>query len=94
MITLQMLQEEKSIPQIAEERNLAQSTIEGHIAHLISKQKLSIYDYVEVPDIEDITKAIKGHLDLSLNELKQKLPDRFTFGQLRAVKGFLEITKD
>ncbi|MBL0119927.1 MAG: helix-turn-helix domain-containing protein [Saprospiraceae bacterium] len=94
MITLQMLQEEKSIPQIAEERNLAQSTIEGHIAHLIGEQKLSIYDYVEIPDIEDITKAIKGHLDLSLNELKQKLPDRFTFGQLRAVKGFLEITKD
>ncbi len=90
MITLQMLQEEKSIPQIAEERNLAPGTIESHIADLIGEKKLSIYDYVEVPDIEDISKVIKGHLELTLTELKQKLPEKYTFGQIKAVVKHLE----
>lgn len=87
--TLHILQQGKSISEIAEVRSLTAATIKGHVAHYIEKGKLELKDYMEAPDMAKIMLAFENEPDKSLSELKEVLKNAYDYGDLNMVKAHL-----
>lgn len=75
----------KSIEEIAEERQLHATTIEGHLSYYISKGELDINTFVSSEKQEAITKAAETFGVASLRLLKDNLPEEISFGEIRMV---------
>jgi GTPase SAR1 family protein len=85
-ISFEMWKEGKSIPEIAEERGLAVSTIEGHLAKFVRSGDIAVESLVDTEKIKKITAYFLSHPESeSLTEAKAALDDAITFGELRFV---------
>ncbi|MEZ4906814.1 MAG: helix-turn-helix domain-containing protein [Saprospiraceae bacterium] len=84
-ITLDMYNSGLKPEEIAKERNLALSTIESHLAKFILTGELSIHDFISQEKLNEFDIKTKG-MDLNiLNELKTKLGNDFSYGELRMI---------
>lgn len=92
-ISYNLLREGKTIEEIAKERNLAVSTIEGHIAAFISTGEVKIDELIPEKDRDLIMEAASESGWESLALLKEKLPPQITFGQLRMMKAHAEFSE-
>jgi hypothetical protein len=79
----------KSIAEIAAERNLAASTIEGHLAHFVSTGQLAINKVMDATKIETIQKAIQANTEEGLTPVKEALGEYASYSDLRFVKNHL-----
>lgn len=84
-ISFKMFKDGNSIPEIALERDLQISTIKGHLATFVLKGKLKVEEIMDKEKVEKLRKLIKKENFDSLNELKSKLDDEFSYGELRLV---------
>jgi nucleoside-triphosphatase THEP1 len=75
----------KSIDEIAKERNLAQSTIEGHIAELIKDGLIEIDGLLDAQSISDIKSQIINNRDGLISEIKAGLNDKYSYNQIKWV---------
>ena len=75
----------KSVPEIAEERNIAVQTVEGHLSFFIANGQLQVDDFVTPAKKALIQQAIKEHGHAVLSQLKQVLPEDIGFGEIRMV---------
>ncbi|MFT3909574.1 MAG: helix-turn-helix domain-containing protein [Ferruginibacter sp.] len=64
----------KSFSEIAKERNLALTTIEGHMAYFIEKGELNIDELLDKDKQEKIRSVLKNSETSSLQSLKELLP--------------------
>lgn len=83
--TLQLFKEGKTIDEIAVLRNLAISTVEGHLAYFVRNGELSIDQLVEGEKITAILKVIDEVGSESIGRIKSRLGEEFEFGEIRAV---------
>ena len=67
------------------ERNLAVSTIEGHLAYFIALRKLDISEFLTKEQVDEIAGFFKERNTESLAEAKVNFGERFLYGQLRMV---------
>ncbi len=82
-LTLELLKTGLKPDEIAKKRNLALSTIESHIAKMISKGELSILDFISKEKLEEFDKLTIG-MDLNfLGEIKSNTGDFFSWSELR-----------
>src|SRR5262249_10498731 len=75
----------KTIAQIAAERNLAVSTIEGHLAYFIARRELDISEFLTKEQVDEISDFFEERNTESLAEAKAHFGERFLYGQLRMV---------
>ncbi len=80
----------KSIEEIANERGLAQSTIEGHLAFFVGSGELSLDMVVPPSKSETILSCLKAHSPLSLGEAKVILGDSFSYTEIRMVQQYFK----
>ncbi len=86
-ISFGMWKEGKSIAEIAEQRGLAVSTIEGHLAHYVHSGDIAIEKLVDKEKISAITDFFLSHPETTtLSEAKAVLDDAITFNELRLVR--------
>jgi ATP-dependent DNA helicase RecQ len=84
--SLELFQQGKSIDEIAELRSMASTTIEGHLAHFVYNGTLKINELVTEEKTETILQAIReAGGNMGLTPLKQKLGDRYSYGEIRLV---------
>ncbi len=83
--------EGKSISEIAEQRNLTVSTIEGHLAYFVIKGDIDINVLVPEKSQSLIKDAIKTFGRESSKTLKDNLPEDIRYGDIRLV---LEMEKN
>ena len=84
--SLEMFRDGKSVAEIATERGLGVSTIEGHLASFIPKGKLRLDELVPIEKVETIRKAVmKFSEDGRLSPIKEHLGDEYSYGEIRAV---------
>jgi len=84
--TLQMLQDGKSVDQIAKERELTVGTIEGHLAKAVEAGSISIYKFMNDDEVTEIANAIAQlPNEFSSKDLYVTMKGKFGYGQLRAV---------
>lgn len=91
MESLELFKSGKSVAEIAAIRNLTASTIENHLAFFIELGKIKVIELVTREKIQQIEKAIQLHGDLSLNVLKNELGENISYGEIRAVIGYLKL---
>lgn len=80
-----LYREGKSIEEIAKERKLAITTIEGHFASFVEKGELDINKMVSIEKQNLIKEAAKIHGRDSFKILKENLPEEVTYGEIRMV---------
>ena len=83
--SLEMFLAGKNIEQITRERDLARSTIVGHLASFIKSGKIKLEDLIEPEKIKKLQKLIRKTPYDSLSDLKAKLGEEYSYEDLRLV---------
>ena len=82
-ITLQMFNGGLTIEEIAKERQFTINTIEGHLADQIVAGKVEPTKVIAKEKLDSIYKAIDKLDTTKLNDLKELLPNNFSYGEIR-----------
>jgi ATP-dependent DNA helicase RecQ len=93
MISYDLFRRGKTTSQIAQIRQLAISTIEGHLAFYILNGQIKVTELVSEQKISRIEEAIKKYGDMALLPLKQFLGEDASYGEIRAVVNYLRRNK-
>lgn len=88
--TLLLYKQGKTIEEIASDRNLTLTTIEGHFAKLIQQGEISITKVLPAEKLFPILEAIKNQPEPGLANLKTTLGDKFSFGEIRMALAYYE----
>ncbi|WP_295878364.1 helix-turn-helix domain-containing protein [uncultured Thiohalocapsa sp.] len=78
-----------SIQQIAEQRALKPTTIEGHLAHFIGTGELAVTDFIDAGKLARITAALKENGTDTFGAAKAALGDDCSYGELKMVRAHL-----
>jgi GTPase SAR1 family protein len=92
MITFNLYKEGWTVEQIAKERDMAVSTIDGHLAHFVGTGELSVDEFVPA----DLTALIAENIedgDFRMGPVKSALGDQISWSELRYVMKHLEYLK-
>lgn len=84
--SFEMFEKGATVEEIAEERELATSTIEGHLSRFVGSGELDVGRLVSPEKQEAIAEAFDAHPDASLGEIKAALGDDYGWGELRLVQ--------
>lgn len=87
--SLRLYKEGKTIEEIATERGMATTTIEGHLASFIPSGEVLVSDFVNEKDIAEIKAAIASLDTTQLTPLKQHFGDKFSYSTLRMAVAYL-----
>jgi len=87
-ISLQLFKKGNTLMEIASQRHLAISTIEGHLAGFITTGEIDIFSIVDPMKLEKILKIIEQHPSLPSSELKKLLGDDCSYGQIKAAMNY------
>ncbi len=89
-ISFDMFMSGKSVRKIAMERKLAESTIEGHLAHFVGKGMLMPNELVAPDKVEHIAGYFQEHANASNADAKAELGDQYSYGEIKIVRTYLE----
>ncbi len=89
-ITLQLYEEGKNFAEIATERNLAISTVEGHLLHFIPSEEVEVHAFVSDGKLQTIIDLIQSEPGNKSTFYKEKLGSNFSYVEIRAVMKWLE----
>jgi hypothetical protein len=84
-MTYELFRAGKPVEEIATIRNLAPGTIETHLAHLVREGRLHITEVVGGQKLEDIVKVMDEVGTESIVEIKNRLGEEYSYGDIRAV---------
>lgn len=75
----------KSIDQIAQERGLVRSTIEGHLAHFVGLGELDILDILPKTAVQEIEQFFADNQTGSAKPAKEHFGDKYSYGEIQLV---------
>lgn len=85
-VTFELFQEGKTMEEIASERQLGVSTIEGHFAKLIQQEKIDITDVLDPKRISEIESYLEEAEGKTLGTIKEELGDKVSYAELKLVQ--------
>lgn len=91
-ISLHLLQQGKDIEDIAKERGLARSTIEGHLMQFIVSGEVKLNQLVSKENEGFIRKAIALSKEKNAGAIRAALGETFTYNEIKAV--FLQMERE
>ncbi len=93
-VTLDLFKEGKTIERIATLRNLAVSTIEGHLAEFVATGEINVLKILAPQKLDIILKVIAAEKEnLTATNVKNKLGDEYTFGEIRIAMAYAKFTE-
>ncbi|MFA5816477.1 MAG: helix-turn-helix domain-containing protein [Bacteroidales bacterium] len=87
-ISFDLYREGKSIKEIAAERSLAVSTIEGHLIQYVAKGLIDVFRLVDQEKVAKVLKIAKEIDTMSLGPLKDRLGEEVTYSELRFIMAY------
>ena len=90
-LTLNLLKSGRSIPEIAQERGFAVSTIEGHLAHYIGTGELKIDDAMDYDRVITLAKYFHQKPSETFSSAKAHFGDEFSYGEIKMVLAFMKL---
>lgn len=90
-ITLELFRLGKNQGDIARERQLSVSTIEGHFARLIQLGKIALNELLDDQRIREIEDLLEGSEGKSLGTIKEELGDQVSYAELRWVQASSQV---
>ncbi|MGB4770856.1 MAG: helix-turn-helix domain-containing protein [Chitinophagaceae bacterium] len=88
-ISMQLYKERKDINAIAKERNLATSTVEGHLMDFIKTGDVTIDAFADATTVRIIAECLNANPDKTHSEVRAMLNNAYSFAQIRAVANYL-----
>lgn len=85
-ISFELWQKYNDVEKVAKTRDLAASTIFGHLSYFIGSGQLSVHDFVSKEKLEIISKFLEKNPEMPLGEVKQKFGDSYTYNDLKFVQ--------
>ncbi len=85
-ISLELFEKGRTLSQIAEERGLALSTIEGHMVHWVEEGKVAIDAVLSSEKRQTIEQKLSDMPETPLGEIKQALGDDVSYGEIKLVQ--------
>ncbi len=89
VVTLELFKKGKNIKEIAAERGLVISTVEGHLAHYIGTGDIAVSEIVDNETINMISNYCQKNWNSKLAETKVALGNKISFGQIKMVQAHL-----
>jgi hypothetical protein len=89
-LSFELFKAGKNINEIAKERGMSTTTIEGHIAHYVGTGEVNIHDLVSTNKIDIISDYFISTENTQLRPAKEILGDDFSYAELRYVLKHLE----
>jgi hypothetical protein len=83
----------KNVQEIAVERNLAVSTIEGHLSYFVKTGELEVSQFVSEEKIKRISEYFTQHPDSLFGEAKTHFGDEVSYTEMRFVKNYMDSKK-
>ncbi len=93
LASLELFKSGKSVTEIAKERGFVQGTIESHLSQFIKTGEIKIEQLIEKNKLQELKKAVTNIQFEGLTELKNKIDDKFTYGELRVFMNNMEYEK-
>ncbi len=93
-LTISMYKNGGSIEEIAKERELAKSTIEGHLSLGVSTGELDIMLFMKNEKLNNAVAYFEKTEDKSFTIAMNKLNNNYSYGELRMVLGWMELKGD
>ncbi|MFA9388913.1 MAG: helix-turn-helix domain-containing protein [Prolixibacteraceae bacterium] len=84
-ISFKLFKEGKSVKEIANERNLATSTIETHLGKYVETGEIAIEQLVDPDRIAAISKIYYDNPKMTTTEVRSKLGEDYGYGEIRMV---------
>jgi ATP-dependent DNA helicase RecQ len=79
----------KPVTEIAAERGLSPTTIEGHLSHFIQTGEMDVLELVTKEKIPAIQDAIESYGQERLAPIKEVLGEEYSYGEIKAVIGWM-----
>jgi len=93
-LSFSLFQSGKSIAEIAREREMAISTIEGHLGSFVCSGELPLDKVMDPARSEVIINYFETHHILSLGAAKADLGDAYSYSDIRLIRQYLETRKE
>jgi GTPase SAR1 family protein len=93
-ISYDLFKEGKSLSQIAEERGLSITTIEGHLAHYVGTGEIPVTEFVSLETVVLIASHVDGSDDFKIGPVKESLGDRVSWSEIRFVINHLKCFRN
>jgi hypothetical protein len=89
-LSLTLFNEGKTVKEIAAERNLSPTTVEGHLVSFILTGEIDIVQLVPDSKVQYLLPILKGiDTKTSLSEIKGKMPKECTYMDIRAILNYI-----
>ena len=90
-VSLELYKQGKSIAEIAKERNLAFTTIEGHLSDFIPTGEVEVNELISPSRLETIMALLREEKQMPNSGLiKSKLPHDFSYGEIKIAMKYWE----
>ena len=89
-LTLDLFEQGLTLAQIATERNLVLSTIEGHLAHFVAHGEVEVDRLLSPEKRRAIEEKLQQLPDRKLSEIKMALGDAYDYGDIKMVLAHLQ----
>lgn len=90
-ITYDLVKEGLAPEEIATKREMAVSTIEGHLAKGITEGKVAISDFIEKEELEKLVAAFGKNIHQGLGDVFKEQKGKYSYGKLRMVQAYLRL---
>jgi ATP-dependent DNA helicase RecQ len=92
--TFNLYKEGKPVAEIATERGLSPTTIEGHLSRFVQTGELDVHEFVDEAKIPAIKNAVESYGSEMISPLKEILGDAYTYGEIRAVIAWMNYKQN
>jgi len=93
LLSFELFRSGKSVREIAAERNMAVTTIEGHLSHYVGLGELSIEELVSPEKVAEISRWYIENRSNSLGAAKAELGDNISYSELKYVLKYLVFSE-
>jgi len=87
-VSLELFRSGKTIAEVAEERELAVTTVEGHLSHFVGQGELDIHTLMAAEAVQKIEAYLDAHPEATLSEVKAHFGEEHSYGALRMVRAY------
>ncbi len=91
-ISLELFEQGKTVEEIAAERNLAVSTIEGHLATYVKTGQIPVNKLVDIQKTEPVLEFLKSkNGEATLSETKNAMGENFSWPEVRIIFAYYQF---
>ncbi len=90
-VSFDLFKSGKNLEEIAHERSMVRSTIEGHLAHFIGLGELSIFEMMDEENVHEIAEFFVKNKTISSSEAKAHFGEKYSFGDLKMVQQYIGL---